>query len=186
MKNALVLHGTNDSSEGNWFPWLQVELERIGWKVWVPDLPQADAPNMQRYQNFIFSSDWKFDNESVIVGHSSGAVAILGLLQALPEGTVIDTAVFVGAFKNDLGWDSLKELFSKPFDFAKIRASAKRFVFLHSDNDPFCPLEGATSLSKELGGELIVVPGASHFSLGTGGDAYEKLPIILDILHEPH
>lgn len=184
MKNALVLHGTNDSSKGNWFQWLRKELEGKDWKVWVPDLPQADAPNMQRYQNFIFSSDWKFNNESVIVGHSSGAVAILGLLQMLPEDVVIDTAVFVGAFRNDLGRDDLRGLFEESFNFAKIRASAKRFVFLHSDNDPYCPLEGAEYLSGELGGELIVVPGASHFSLGAGGSSYEKLPVLLDILND--
>ena len=68
MKNALVLHGTNDSSKGNWFQWLRKELEGKGWKVWVPDLPQADAPNIERYQNFIFSSDWKFNNGTNEVG----------------------------------------------------------------------------------------------------------------------
>lgn len=184
MKNALLLHGTSASSKGNWFPWLKDALTKEGFDVWVPDLPQADNPNIQRYNEFTFSSDWNFNSESIIVGHSSGSVAILGILEALPDDTAIDTAVFVGAFMDDLGRDDLKGLFEKPFDFPKIKTKAKRFVFLHSDDDPICPLPGAEFLATQLGGELLVIPGAKHFSIGTGGETYKELPVVLDILHK--
>ncbi len=184
MKNALILHGTSSSSKGNWFPWLTRELEGRGWRVWAPDLPGADAPNIKRYNDFIFSSDWVFNEESVLIGHSSGAVAILGIFQALPEKTVVDRVVLVGAFKDDLGRDDLKGLFEEPFDFEKIRSHARRFVFVHSDNDPFCPLPGAQYLAEKLGGELVMVPGAFHFSIGTGGERFKELPQVLNILDE--
>ena len=80
MKNALILHGTDGKSTHNWFPWLKSELEGKGWKVWVPDLPEADKPDIERYNTFILSSDWEFNAQSVIVGHSAGAVEVLGLL----------------------------------------------------------------------------------------------------------
>jgi len=180
VKNALVLHGTNGNSKENWFDWLKIELEKNGWKVWVPDLPQADKPNIKRYNKFILTNkDWKFNEESILVGHSSGAVAILGLLQRLPKGTQVDTCYFVGAFKNDLRWDALKELFDDKFDFKEIKTKAKRFVFIHSNNDPYCPLEHAESLSKSLGGDLIVKKGQKHFSIGTMGKIYEKFSFLL-------
>ncbi|MES2014755.1 MAG: alpha/beta hydrolase, partial [Patescibacteria group bacterium] len=145
-------------------------------------LPDSALPSISKYNHFIFSSPWQFNSASILIGHSSGAVEVLALLQQLPEGVVVDTVVLVGAFKDDLGWESLQHLFDIPFDFEKIRAHAKRFVFIHSDNDPFCPLEGAEYLSEELGGELVVVPGAYHFSIGTGGERFRELPILLDIL----
>jgi len=165
MKNALILHGTDSDSSANWFPWLKAELEKLGYKVWVPDLPHAEKPNIERYNKFLLSNnDWAFDSESVIIGHSSGAIEILGLLQALPENTVLNMCILVGSFKDDLGWDSLKELFLKPFDFEKIKKHAKQFVFIHSDNDPYCPLEHAEYLSQKLNGKLILVKGQGHFS----------------------
>lgn len=163
MKNALILHGTDGHSKENWFDWLKQELEEDGYKVWVPDLPGANKPNIERYNDFILANkDWLFDSDSIIVGHSSGAVAILGLLEALPEGVKVDTCYLVGAFRNDLKWDALKDLFIKPFDFAKIKTKTNKFIFIHSDNDPYCPLDHAKYLAKELGGELIVKEGQKH------------------------
>jgi predicted alpha/beta hydrolase family esterase len=109
-------------------------------------------------------------------------VALLGLLQALSEGIKIDTAILVGSFRDPLGREDLKGLFEESFDFSKIHTRARRFVFLHSDDDPFCPLEGARYLSEHVGGELIIIHGAKHFSLGTGGSQFKELPQILKIL----
>ncbi len=183
MKNVLILHGTGGNSNENWFPWLKTELEKRQWKVRLPDLPKAEEPNIKRYNKFIFkSSDWRFNKDSIIVGHSSGAVAILGLLEELPEEVQVDSCYLVGAFKDDLGWDSLKSLFETPFDFEKIKAKAKNFVFIHSNNDPYCPLEHAKYLAQELGGKLIVKKGQKHFSVGTMGKSYEQFNVLLQLI----
>lgn len=183
MKNALILHGTNASSHSNWFPWLHEQLTHRGWNVWVPDLPHADKPNIQRYNQFIFNnSTWQFTKETVLIGHSSGAVAILGLLQALPDDVVVDTCILVGAFSNDLGWESLQELFLTPFDFQKIKHHARHFIFIHSDNDPHCPLEQAEYLAKKTGGKVIIRPGEKHFSTDTGGAKFSQFPFLLELL----
>jgi hypothetical protein len=178
MKNALILHGTDSNSSDNWFPWLKTELEKLGYKVWVPNLPHAEKPNIERYNKFIFSNkDWEFNKESIIVGHSSGAVEVLGLLGALPEKITVNKCFLVGSFMNDLGWDSLKELFLKPFDFEKIKKKAKEFIFIHSDDDPYCPLDHAKYLAEKLAGKLIIKNNQGHFS---GKDV--KVPVILDEL----
>jgi len=183
QKNALILHGTDGNSQKNWYLWLKAELEEKNWQAWVPDLPRADEPNISRYNNFILSNEgWQLSSESILIGHSSGAVAILGLLQALPENVQVDTCYLVGAFKNDLNWDQLKSLFEKPLDFDNIKTKAKRFVFIHSDNDPYCPLEHAEYLSGQLGGKLIVKKGQKHFSMSTFGKAYKEFPFLLDLI----
>lgn len=184
MKNVLILHGTDNNSKGNWFPWLKRELEKRSWKVWVPDLPQPDKPSIKKYNQYILANkEWKFDKDSVLIGHSSGAVAILGLLQHLPEDVIVDTCILVGSFKDSLGWDALDGLFEEPFDFERIKSKARKFVFIHSDNDPYCPLEHAKYLSEKLDGELIVKKGQKHFNLEKGPE-YKRFPLILEILGE--
>ena len=184
MKNILILHGTGNNSQGNWFPWLKKKLEKRKSQVWVPNLPQADRPSIKRYNKFIFSNkNWQFNKDSALVGHSSGAVAILGLLQNLPENIKVDTCILVASFKNNLGWNTLDGLFEELFDFEKIKNKAKRFIFIHSDNDPYCPLEHAQNLAKELNGKLIIKKGQGHFNLSKSSK-YRKFPLLLKILEE--
>ncbi len=183
MKHALILHGTDGTSQINWFPWLKKELETLNYKTYVPNLPHAERPNLHRYNEFLLKElPFTLNQESILIGHSSGSVAVLGLLQALPENTVVDTCYLVSAFKDDLGWNSLSELFLEPLDFKKIKTKAKKFVFIHSDNDPYCSLEQVRYLHEKLGGELIIQPNQKHFSVGTAGEKYTSFPFLLTLI----
>ncbi len=183
MKKALILHGTSSNSQDNWFPWLEAELTARGYLVWTPDLPGAEKPNIQRYNKYLLSNtDWKFDTETIIVGHSSGAVAILGLLQALPEDTTVGACYLVGSFKDNLNMESLQDLFLEPFDYEIIKTKSRRWYFLHSDNDPYCPLEHAEYLHKSIGGDLLVLPNQKHFSVSTSGESYRQFPYLLQLI----
>ena len=182
MKNTLILHGTNNNSQGNWFPWLKKELEKLDYLVWAPDLPESDTPNTKQYNKFLLKeNDWQFNQDSLLVGHSSGAMTILGLLQALPKNTTVGTCILVGSFKDPLETDFLKGLFEVPFDFKLIRSKAKKFIFIHSNNDPYCPLDHAQFLAKQLGGELKIFKGQGHFNLEKGQE-YNKFPQLLKII----
>jgi len=184
MKNVLILHGTDNTSKRNWIPWLKIELEKRGYKVWTPDLPHADKPNIERYNKFIFPR-WIFDTDSIVVGHSSGAVAILGLLEKLPTEITIHKAILVAGFTDDLNYEPVKEMFKKPFDYLQIKTKARRFTFFHSENDPFVPFWHGEKLRDILGGELVVLKGQAHFSTTTyPGDAYLKFPELLEKILE--
>lgn len=178
MKNALILHGTNNNHTDNWFPWLAQEFRARGYVVWVPDLPQADRPNIDRYNAFIFDQ-WQFDDDLIVVGHSSGAVAILGVLQALPKDVVVKKAVMVAGFTDDLDWKPLRNLFVTPFDWNLIKQHAKHIVLFHSDDDPYVPLAHGKRLRDALGAELIVTNGQGHFNLEKGSQ-YKRFPKLLE------
>lgn len=182
MKNALLLHGTDATPDSNWFESLKNLLEKRGYEVWVPQLPDAHQPDSRKYNDFLLKSDWEFNNDSLLVGHSSGAVEVLALLQALPPGTLIETAVLVGSFRGDLGWDSLKDLIKEPLDLDNVKTKAKKFIVIHSDNDPFCPLDDAKYYTEKLDAELIIVPGAEHFTPSLGGDKYKEGDFIISAL----
>lgn len=177
----VILHGTDASHESNWFSWLKNELERLGHDVWVPDLPGAKQPNIARYNKFLLGSGYDFTG-AVLIGHSSGTSAIYGLLQELPDSVTIKSAILVGTFKGDLGWDSLHGV-DVPFDFVKISTKADRFIVIHSDNDPYCSLEGAKGIATELGAEFILLPGQGHFSKRLD-ERFHKFPEILEIIEQ--
>lgn len=181
-KNALILHGTNGDSKENWFPWLKTELEAQGWSVFVPDLPHSERPSIARYRTFLKDIGWKPNENTVLIGHSSGAVAILGFLQSLPDTMMVKKVVLVGAFEGDLDMENLRELYDAPLDFPLIRTKAKEFILIHSDNDPYCPLSHAEHLAKLLGGKLLIRNGEQHFSVATGGETYRTFPFLLSLL----
>lgn len=182
MKNALILHGTFGNSKENWFPWLEKELRKIGYKVWTPDLPGAESPSILRYKAFIFPK-WKFDNESVIIGHSSGAVAAFGLLQEMQQDVKIDTVLSVAGFTNDLDWDPTRELFRYKFNWPLIRSRAQKFILFHSDNDPYVSLDHGKKLKKYLQGKLIIMKEQGHFSTSTDSK-YTHFPELLEKILE--
>jgi predicted alpha/beta hydrolase family esterase len=180
MKNALILHGTGADSNSNWFQWMKQKLEEKGCKVWVPDLPNTMEPNAAVNSKYILDN-WQFDENSIIIGHSSGAVLALYILQNLPEDVIIDCAFLVSVFKDDLGWPNLKDLFSKPLDWDKIKKHARKIILLHSDNDPYVPLGHAKFVAKKLNTELIIKEGQGHFNLEVGAE-YAQFPTLLEIV----
>lgn len=192
MKTALILHGTDATPRSNWFPWLKTELEKQDYLVWVADLPGTHRPHMKRYVEMLLSTKfnlggrpkgWQYDENTLIVGHSSGAVAALGLLQALPKDRSVGLCMLIASFQNDLGWDALSGLFEQSFDFNVIRTKAQKFIFIHSDNDPYCPLEHAQYLSRQVEGELIVLPGQGHFNIEINPQ-YRQFPKLLEIIRD--
>lgn len=182
MKNAIILHGTNGNPEENWFPWLKRELERLDYKVWLPQLPNCDKPNIEIYNNFLIPN-WEFDNETILIGHSSGAVEILSLLENLPDGVVIDKAILVAGFVDNLNWDALDDLFIHKFNWEKIKTKAKKIILIHSDNDPYVPIEHGKILQKNLDAELIIKEGQKHFSVKSFGEEYKNFPLLLKLIN---
>lgn len=187
MKNALILHGAANNHTGNWFPWLKERLEEKGYKVWSPDLPNDQRPIQKEWLETIFSNkDWQFNEESVIIGHSAGATLILRILDRLKDGEKINQAIFV-ACPIDKGqfpqfWQYKEDLTKDPFNWEKIKKSAKDFIFIASDNDPYdCGERHAKLMHQNLGGKLVIKKGQGHFNLEIG-EQYRQFPELLDLV----
>jgi len=53
MKNAIIIHGTSCTPNSFWYPSIKKFLENKSYKVWVPQLPDADNPNLKLQLPFI-------------------------------------------------------------------------------------------------------------------------------------
>ena len=183
VKNAIILHGTMGSPTENWFPWLKTHLEERKINAWLPQLPDSQKPDPKTVIPFILGNcPFHITSETIIIGHSSGAVQILHLLPKIEAKIAL--AILVGSFKDNdfLKWAPNDDLFSAPFDFVKCRLHCHKTIFIHSDDDPFCPLDEAEFLRNQTGGELVVIPHQKHFSVSTMGEQYKEFPQLLEII----
>lgn len=48
-KRIFIVHGWGGHTEEGWFPWLKRESENRGFQVFVPELPDADEPRIQKW-----------------------------------------------------------------------------------------------------------------------------------------
>lgn len=184
MKNALILHGTDFDRDGkqrfnNWFPWLKAELENLGYKVWLHELPEAWHPDLKRYWEFLKGFD--FNEESVIVGHSSGGAMVFGILHKLPQEKKIKLAVSVAGFYKDEGW-GCEGLFAEEYNWEKIKKQAKEIALFWSPDDPYIKRKQTDYLSGKLRVKPIVLENQKHFSVGTIGEKYKKFPELLTLI----
>lgn len=179
---AILLHGTDGSCESNWIPWLKQQLEKHAFEVYAPSLPNSAFPNGEAWSDFIIqNTPFRFDTDTIIIGHSAGAALIPMLLQKLPTGTRIKRAILVSGFHTDFDWDKLKNLQNVPVDYNDLKQKCDDFILLHSDNDPYVPIEEPQELAERLNGKLIIIKGQGHFNLGAS-PKYKEFPKLLSII----
>ena len=184
MRNALILHGTNGTPDSHWFPWLAGELRAQGYEdVRLPALPHADRPNLERYWAAL--QDFPFGEQTVIVGHSSGATMALRILEHLREDQHVRCVVAVAPFHRDEGF-GCNELVASPFDWEQIRRGADQFLLFSSPDDPFVTPDQVEFIAKAVHVGVLSRAGSGHFSTDHGGGHFNQFPEILQLLDENH
>lgn len=177
-KNAIILHGTGDKPTDFWFPYLKQGLEAKGYSVWLPELPNAEKPNLEDWLTFVLENG-KLSEETVLVGHSAGAQLILSILEKI--NVRVRKAILVSGYAESLiaNADSKEH---PSLDWEAIKSHADEFVFINSDNDPWgCDDKQGKIMSEKLGGELIVRHDG-HMSSTTYNQPYKEFPLILELI----
>lgn len=188
MKKAIILHGTGGTPESNWFRWLKRELQNKGLEVWLPALPDTARPSLRKNVNFISThAPFQVDNDTIVIGHSSGATLALALVQELkdPIGALVTVSAFVPMPEvyNATAWEANARLFDIEFDWPRIRNGAKVRLMFHSDDDPYIPVSVAEHIAQKTEAELVVIPSQGHFNLEEGPE-YSSFPLLLSQLEE--
>lgn len=178
MKRVFLIHGWEGYSEEGWEPWLKKELEKIGFEVYVPTMPNTKHPKMSTWVKYLSKTVGTPDKECYFVGHSLGCITILRYLETLKKRE-IGGVVLVAGFTSNLGYVELESFFTKPVNWEKIRLICKKFAAIHSDNDPYVSLHYSEFFKEKLNATVIVEHGMKHFS---GDDGITKLPAVLNLL----
>jgi len=178
-KRVFLIHGWEGKPEGGWRPWLREELEKRGFEVLVPAMPDTNHPKMGAWVGHLAKIVSKPDEECYFVGHSLGCITILRYLETINKK--VGGVVLVAGFTSSLGYKELEGFFKKPIVWEKIKIKCKKFAAVHSDDDPYVSLHYGDFFKKELNATVIVEHGRGHFS---GHEDVNKLPIVLEQLLE--
>jgi uncharacterized protein len=113
-------------------------------KYWLPYLTELGA-----------------DERTIIVGHSSGAVAAM----RYAETHQLLGSVLVGACYTDLGdaTERVSGYYTAPWDWAAIKANQQWVLQYASPTDPYIPITEARHIAKHLGAKYFELPGRGHF-----------------------
>ena len=179
VKKVIIVHGWQGSPQGNWFPWLKTELEKLGHEVLVPAMPNADHPQQSAWVAHLHKVIGSADPHPYLVGHSLGVIAILRYLETLPEGEEVGGAILVAGFSQPIGKAALDSFFTAPLDYQKVKRAARSFIAIHSDNDPYVPIAQGELLRDEIGAQLVIMKNAGHVN---AEDGFYRLPIVLENL----
>ena len=148
MVRAVIVPGNGCSNvrSSNWYGWLEKRLLQDGRfsEVVVKDMPDPLEARRSIWLPFMIAA-LGCDASTVVIGHSSGAVAAMRLL----EEHELAGALLVSACHTDLGCASERAAgyyppSGGPWQWEAIQRNAGGNVcVLHSDDDPFIPLREA-------------------------------------------
>jgi len=141
MIKIVIVHGWGGDHNSSWYPWVKVQLERKGYQVIIPDMPDTNSPKIESWVNELSKVIGTPDKNTYLVGHSIGCQTILRYLEKI--NTPIGGALFVA------GWFSLENIKDTdglkiahpwnhtPIDLEKVKKNLPKSVLIISDNDPF-------------------------------------------------
>jgi len=162
-KQILILHGWESHSKEHWFLEEKERLEKRGYPVVVPDLPNTLHPKKEAWVRVI--EDFKPDEDSIIIGHSLGGTATLRYLEKTkkPVGKSILIATPIRQLKGDYDFGPIDNFFQPKFDWQIIKQNCRKFLIINQRKDDWVPLQHGKDLASYVNGKLEVVEGSNHF-----------------------
>lgn len=177
MRRVILIHGNGDSSgSDNWFPWLQSELSKLDVACETPDFPNPQAAKAEDWLPYL-QDNLKADKETILVGHSSGAVAAM----RYAEQHQIYGSVLVGTYYTDLGYEDEKAsgYFDTPWNWELIRQNQNWVVVFASTDDPYVDIEEPRLIKDELRAEYYEFDNQGHFGEGNNKLEFPELLVAL-------
>lgn len=176
IKQVIILQGWYLKPDTQWYPWLTSQLEKRGYKVFVPDLPTIHTalPDMQQQLEYI-EKTVRINSDTIVVGHSIGCL----LAMRLAEKYKYDKMLLVAGWDYDDLTTEHKLFWPTPIDHKTIKKNVKEIYCISSDNDPYTTAFTVEAMNKRLGGKFVLIKGAGHFTEKFG---ITKIPQLLPLL----
>ncbi|OHB17941.1 MAG: hypothetical protein A2749_02930 [Parcubacteria group bacterium RIFCSPHIGHO2_01_FULL_45_26] len=192
MKRVVIVHCWAGTPDSRWYPYAKRELEKAGFVVEIPAMPDTDMPRFDKWFNKLKEVAGIPNNNLYLVGHSLGGPIIMRYLQDLLAGTKIGGVVFVAVPTDTLDnveaiedKSVLPEFFGSGINWQKVKEAGRKFIGIYSDNDPYIDLKHAEVLKNKVDAEIIYKHGLGHMSEPDGeGDVVivKELPDVVDAI----
>ncbi|OGE76752.1 MAG: hypothetical protein A3C85_02720 [Candidatus Doudnabacteria bacterium RIFCSPHIGHO2_02_FULL_48_21] len=165
VKRFVILHAKGGASTDVFYPWLKHELENKGFEVQVPDMPNPEEPDDLVQAEFV-KKQCKFDEQTVVIGHSFGGVVAMRLLE---QGIKINRAILIGTpfsgkYLDGKERPTVTAAVQRGFDFRIIKNNSLGFTFLYDTGDHVVPISDGEQFAEKTGFGIFKVRAEdSHF-----------------------
>lgn len=161
----LIIPGNGDShiETDHWYAWVRDQLREKGYAVLADDMPDPVIAHQDIWLKHI-EQVYRADENTIIIGHSSGGVASLRYL----ENHQLLGAIIIGVNHTDLGDAGEKEsgYYNRPWLWKQIRKNSSWISQFASVDDPYIPIEEPRFIHKQLGTEYHEYRDRGHFMVG--------------------
>ncbi len=156
----IFIHGNHGSAKDHWFPYLIEKFKKLGLKVIARTFPDNILAREKYWIPFL-KDVLKADKNTIIIGHSSGAVCAM----RYAEKNKIYGSVLVSPNYTDLGdkEEAISGYFDKPWDWKAIRRNQTWIVQFASSDDPYIPISEARFINKKLKSQYYEFNNQRHF-----------------------
>jgi len=162
---VILIHGNGGATAADgWLPFVERDLALLGLEVvncTFPDNVRARASVWLRFLETLGA-----DDNTVLIGHSSGAVAAM----RYAETHRLLGSVLVGVCHTDLGdaGERASGYYRDPWRWSDIRRHQQWIGIFHSADDPLIPVAEARFVASQLG--------CSYFEHSDRGHFVERAP----------
>ena len=174
---AMIIPGNGNAKMTEiWYPYIKNELEKLGLVVISKEMPDPYIAREKYWIPFIeknITETAKTDDKIILIGHSSGAVAIMRFLEAHK----IEGCILIGACYTDLGDQNEKAsgYYNRSWEWNKIKQNSKWISVFASTDDDFIPIAEARHIKDQLNADYHEFNDRGHFM-------DDKFPELLDLV----
>ena len=157
---AILIHGNGGSTAADiWLPWVERSLAALGIGVTNVTFPDNVKARAQYWLPFI--AELGADEQTILIGHSSGAVAAM----RYAETHRLLGSVLVGVCHTDLGdaFEAASGYYREPWQWQKIRDHQQWIAIYSSSDDPHIPIAEPRFVAAQLRCSYFEFTDRGHF-----------------------
>ncbi|OQR82158.1 26S proteasome non-ATPase regulatory subunit 12, partial [Thraustotheca clavata] len=160
----------------NWYAWLADKIRSVGHEAVLRDMPDPYVARESIWIPFM-KNELGCDENSIIVGHSSGAEAAM----RFAEKNKVHGLVLASACATDLGDanERASGYYSRPWEFQKIKANAQWIIQFGSPDDPFLPIAEQNEVAHGLQADYYCLEERGHYMNSDEPDIWQALSLKL-------
>lgn len=156
----VLMHGKDTDPSKKWYPWFGKEVEKMGYEYMAPVLPEANDPVLDEWLAELDRTNPGED--TILVGHSRGGVAILRWLERQSSGKSVKKVLLVATNSGRLRDKTIRNesnyggfYTEEGYDFEKIKSHCDSFVVLHSKDDQWVPFSAGEMNTEGLSAKFL-------------------------------